>query len=94
MKVVGATNWFIRIPFMLEGLVQALFGATLAFGGLFLLDRQVIDDFSDPDNALELLGGFKVEPNEFYTTGLIVFGVAILAAAIGSMFAVTRYLDA
>ncbi len=94
MKVVGATNWFIRIPFMLEGLVQALFGATLALGGLFLLDRQVIDDFSDPDNALELLGGFKVEPNEFYTTGLIVFGVAILAAAIGSMFAVTRYLDA
>ena len=27
MKLVGATNWFIRIPFMLEGLVEGLVGA-------------------------------------------------------------------
>lgn len=94
MKVVGATNWFIRIPFMLEGLAQALIGAGLAFGGLLLLDRQVIDNFSDRDNTLELLDGFRVEPSEFYTTGMIVLGVAVLAAAVGSMFAVTRYLDA
>lgn len=30
MKLVGATNWFIRVPFMLEGLVQGLIGAFLA----------------------------------------------------------------
>ncbi|HVF54340.1 MAG TPA: permease-like cell division protein FtsX, partial [Actinomycetota bacterium] len=32
MKLVGATNWFIRIPFMLEGLVAALGGALIAAG--------------------------------------------------------------
>jgi cell division transport system permease protein len=36
MKLVGATNWFIRVPFMLEGLVQGLFGGVLAVGFVFL----------------------------------------------------------
>ena len=36
MKLVGATNWFIRVPFMLEGLVQGLIGGVLAVGFVFL----------------------------------------------------------
>jgi len=30
MKLVGATNWFIRVPFMSEGLIQGFFGSALA----------------------------------------------------------------
>ena len=93
MKVVGATNWFIRIPFMLEGILQALIGAALAFGGLFVIERQVIQQFSQPD-SLELMAGFRVESDEFLFTSLLVLGIAVLVSVIGSSIAVTRYLDA
>lgn len=93
MKVVGATNWFIRIPFMLEGILQALIGAALAFGGLFVIERQVIQQFSQPD-SLELMAGFRVESDEFFFTSMLVLGIAVLVSVIGSSIAVTRYLDA
>ena len=92
MKVVGATNWFIRIPFMLEGIVQAVIGAVLAWGGLYVIDQKVISGLSDPD-SLELMAGFEVSDSEFLSTSLLVLGIAIAVSVIGSSVAVTRYLD-
>jgi cell division transport system permease protein len=43
MRLVGATNWRIRVPFMIEGLVESLVGAALAILGLFLVKVSVID---------------------------------------------------
>ncbi len=92
MKVVGATNWFIRIPFMLEGVVQAVIGAIGAWGGLWIIDRQIAE-LSRPD-SLELMAGFKVTDSEFLSTNLLVLGIAIVVSVISSAIAVTRYLDA
>jgi cell division transport system permease protein len=39
MKLVGATNWFIRLPFMLEGLLQGFVGGVLASGAMLLFNR-------------------------------------------------------
>jgi cell division transport system permease protein len=36
MKLIGATRMFIRIPFILEGLLQGLIGGVLATGIVFL----------------------------------------------------------
>lgn len=38
MKLVGASNWFVRVPFMLEGLTQGAVGAGLAVSGVFGLE--------------------------------------------------------
>jgi cell division transport system permease protein len=43
MRLVGATNWRIRVPFMIEGLVESLVGAGLAILGLFVVKVTVID---------------------------------------------------
>lgn len=37
MKLVGASNWYIGLPFMLEGVIACLFGALLAWGVLWIL---------------------------------------------------------
>src|SRR3546814_3317016 len=40
MKLVGATDWFIRIPFMLEGLLHGIIGGALASVGLWAWNSQ------------------------------------------------------
>ena len=42
MRLVGATNWRIRVPFLIEGLVEALVGAALAILALFLV-KVIVD---------------------------------------------------
>ena len=92
MKLVGATNWFIRLPFMLEGLLQGLAGAV--FGSILLLLGNA--DWTSgvrkfPTNAG--LGGFVV------TDGYpikVVFFMLLLGAfvgAVGSATAASRFLD-
>ena len=52
MRVVGATKWFIRLPFMLEGLVQGMLGAAVAVCSNTLLpylcDREIRADRRHP----------------------------------------------
>ena len=53
----------------------------------------MISEFSEPD-GLELLAGFEVSDNEFFSTSILVLGIAIAVSVVGSLVAVTRYLDA
>lgn len=43
MKLVGATNWYIRLPFILEGVVAGVLGALAAWGLLLLAHTTLID---------------------------------------------------
>ena len=92
MRVVGATSWFIRVPFMLEGLIQGLLGACVAVASNMVLRSSVIDRFSEAD-AIQLLAGFEVDNQALVQTNLIVISIAVAVSVIGSAVAVTVYLD-
>ena len=47
MKLVGATNWYIRLPFVLEGVVAGVLGATLASVLLYLGLSTLVDGLRD-----------------------------------------------
>jgi cell division transport system permease protein len=89
MKLVGASNWFVRVPFMAEGLVQGLIGAALAVGVVVALKAGFDQWFDKP-------GGFF---QEFYVTSsdamTIAFYVLILGVVIGllgSLIGLRRFL--
>lgn len=92
MKLVGASNWFVRIPFMIEGMVQGVVGALVALPGLAFVRTYLIEDFSESENLL-LLAGFRVNDGEFLAISLIVILIGALVSLGGSIFAVSRYLD-
>ena len=92
MKLVGATNWFIRVPFMLEGLVQGLLGGALAVGFVFLA-RNWIDDLLDQGDGLALLQSFSIDSSDVWLACLVVAGTAVLLSVISSALATRRFLD-
>lgn len=92
MKLVGATNWFIRIPFMLEGLLQGLIGAVLSCGGLWMLNSAWTSGVAGfkPGTGISSL----VVPSGYLSGVMIVILlIGALAGAIGSAIAASRFLD-
>jgi cell division transport system permease protein len=92
MKLVGATNWFIRLPFMLEGLLQGLVGGLLASGAMMLFNA----NWTSGVRAFPSESGFGA----FVVTGsypswivLAIIGLGMLVGAIGSGTAASRFLD-
>jgi cell division transport system permease protein len=91
MKLVGATNWFIRVPFMLEGLFAALVGAAVS-GGIVYLANQLI--FAHLGNTLPFLGPvFDFSAGEIVGVLGLLVGVGALVGLLGSSMALRRFLE-
>jgi cell division transport system permease protein len=90
MKLVGATNWFIRVPFMLEGFLHGIIGAVIGFALTYSL-RNWIASFL-PDQTILGTNQLFVTPHEAIYTGLVLLLVGAVVGVLGSAFAVRRYL--
>jgi cell division transport system permease protein len=90
MKLVGATNWFIRIPFMLEGLIHGVVGAALAFLALYFA-RDTIASFVGSETVLGQSTPY-VTVHDAVTTGIVILVVGAGVGVLGSVFAVRRFL--
>ena len=92
MKLVGATNWFIRVPFMLEGLFEGVVGAVLAIGAL-LFFRGFIEGWLPPPDKFPLFTGFVPATSDILGTSVLIGILGCIVGAIGAGVAVTRFLD-
>ena len=92
MKLVGASNWFVRIPFMAEGLVQGAIGAGLAFGLIFGL-KVVLSRFVE-DRGAALWRGFYLVNSDAIAIGFFVLLIGAAIGTVGSLIGLRRFLDA
>ncbi len=88
MKLVGATNWFIRIPFMLEGLIQGLLGALVAIPVV----TWFVNDLETQAQGAGLLSAFSVSSDQLTQASLWIIVVGAAVSLIGSGIAVSRFL--
>jgi cell division transport system permease protein len=91
MKLVGATNGFIRLPFMVEGMMQGLLGASAGFGLLALGTNFAQNSLRSSKNTI--LQTLSVSTSELVGTGIAMLVVGAVVGAIGSAIAVSRFLD-
>jgi cell division transport system permease protein len=91
MKLVGATNWFIRVPFMMEGIVQGLIGALFAVGALVAVDR-AMDNAAQNRDYRSIMEGFVASSGEVRLTVIVVVMLGITIGAAGSAWALSRFL--
>ena len=92
MKLVGATNWFIRVPFMLEGLIQGAVGAGLAIAGL-VFSLPFIETGLPSSTEFPLFAGIVPPAGDRIVTYVLVGIVGCIVGAVGAGAAVTRFLD-
>jgi cell division transport system permease protein len=92
MRLVGATKWFIRIPFMMEGLLQGLIGAVFSALAVFGLNKLITRSVAGQDN-LKLFETFALDNGQVVGVAIVLLGVGAALGALGAGIAVTRYLD-
>ena len=88
MKLVGATNWFVRGPFMLEGLICGVVGSAIAILMLLLAKEAALPAIT---NRLSTSSDIQAWP--FVYVSAIILLVGITVGAVGSGLTIRRFLN-
>ncbi|MEX0947523.1 MAG: permease-like cell division protein FtsX [Acidimicrobiia bacterium] len=90
MKLVGASNWFVRVPFLAEGLTQGLAGAGIATVVVVTLKYGGFDNwFNNPNSVFRLF--YLTTGDAVLVTGLVVFAGMVIGL-MGSGIGLRRFL--
>ncbi len=89
MRLVGATRWFIRWPFMIEGVVVGFVGGLVAILILWLGKLTVVDPLSD---SFSFLAAQNDSTLSFPALVAILFAAAVIVSTIGSGITLRRFL--
>jgi cell division transport system permease protein len=92
MKLVGATNWFIRVPYMSEGLIQGLFGSAISAGLVYVL-YLFINHAGGGNSSSNVFSAMHMTGWEVFSTDIVVVFVGVLIGSLGSAIAIRRFLD-
>lgn len=87
MQLVGATNWFIRWPFMIEGVIVGLMGAGIAVGLLLLGKVTIVDPLADDFALVD-----NLSTTGFVPLIVMLVAAAVLVSALGSGITLRRFL--
>jgi cell division transport system permease protein len=88
MRLVGATNWFIRWPFVIEGLIVGMLGAASAVAILWLGKVTVVDPLA---NDFALVS--NLQTIAFIPLIAVLVGAAMAVSALGSGITLRRFLQ-
>lgn len=88
-KMVGATNWFIRWPFVIEGLVLGLLAGAIAFGLEWALYEQLSGFILD---NLPQFTMAEFQSLMFYVLGIFA-GAGVIVGVGGSSLTIRRFMD-
>ena len=92
MKMVGATNGFIRLPFVVEGFTLGVLGAALAFGLQWLMYDALLDRIAQVD-TLQLFSNL-VSFKELLLPMIATFAAAgIFVGVVGSWTSIRKFMD-
>ena len=88
MKLVGATDGYVRAPFLLEGALQGLLGAALALGAVVAVQKWLLPGATQ---AFAFAAGIRA-PNLTPGYAAVLLGVGAIVGLFGSWLAVARFL--
>lgn len=92
MKYIGATNWFVRWPFIIEGLILGFIGAVIAIFVTYGLYGVVYDFLIS--SSMNFINGYLININDILGTISTVFiSMGIGIGTVGSVISVRRYLE-
>ena len=93
MKYVGATNWFIRGPFLVEGILIGVISAAISLGITYIVYKEVVDIIGD--QVYQMLSMPMVPVNFLiFNFAWIFLALGVSIGSCGSIISMRKFLDA